>query len=83
MSLDQPASLDPIFELIQPLDGSRIWHSHQGRAHSPTPEGHTEIDIKRFTKAEKIPGGSIEDSMVLDGVMMNKDIAPPKMARRI
>jgi len=46
-------------------------------------DGRTEIDIKRFAKVEKIPGGSIEDSMVLDGVMMNKDITHPKMARRI
>ena len=48
-----------------------------------TRDGRTEIDIKRFAKVEKIPGGSIEDSMVLDGVMMNKDITHPKMARRI
>ena len=48
-----------------------------------TREGRTEIDIKRFAKVEKIPGGSIEDSIVLDGVMMNKDITHPKMARKI
>jgi len=48
-----------------------------------TRDGRTEIDIKRFAKVEKIPGGSIEDSIVLDGVMMNKDITHPKMARKI
>ncbi|VDL23581.1 unnamed protein product [Hymenolepis diminuta] len=42
-----------------------------------------EIDIKRYAKVEKIPGGSIEDSCVLDGVMFNKDILHPKMRRRI
>lgn len=45
--------------------------------------GRTEIDIKRFAKVEKIPGGSIEDSQVLNGVMLNKDITHPKMKRKI
>uniref|UniRef100_A0A0X3NMS6 T-complex protein 1 subunit gamma n=1 Tax=Schistocephalus solidus TaxID=70667 RepID=A0A0X3NMS6_SCHSO len=45
--------------------------------------GRKEIDIKRYAKIEKIPGGSIEDSTVLDGVMFNKDILHPKMKRRI
>lgn len=43
----------------------------------------TEVDIKRYAKIEKIPGGEIEDSRVLDGVMVNKDITHPKMRRRI
>ena len=46
-------------------------------------DGRVEIDIKRFAKVEKIPGGSIDDSQVLDGVMLNKDITHPKMKRRI
>jgi T-complex protein 1 subunit gamma len=45
--------------------------------------GRKEIDIKRYAKVEKIPGGAIEDSEVLDGVMFNKDILHPKMRRRI
>merc|ERR1719239_1928621 len=32
---------------------------------------------------EKIPGGTIEDSRVLKGVMFNKDVTHPKMKRRI
>ena len=48
-----------------------------------TENGRTEIDIKRFAKVEKIPGGSIEDSQVLNGVMMNKDITHPKMSSEI
>ncbi|KAH8149628.1 uncharacterized protein LAJ45_06259 [Morchella importuna] len=43
----------------------------------------TEVDIKRYAKVEKVPGGEIEDSRVLDGVMVNKDITHPKMRRRI
>ncbi|KAI9762514.1 MAG: T-complex protein 1 subunit gamma [Chaenotheca gracillima] len=42
-----------------------------------------EVDIKRYARVEKIPGGEIEDSKVLDGVMLNKDITHPKMRRRI
>ena len=43
--------------------------------------GRREIDIKRYAKVEKIPGGAIEDSRVLRGVMINKDIVHPKMRR--
>ena len=46
-------------------------------------DGVKEIDIKRYAKVEKIPGGVLEDSMVLNGVMFNKDIIHQKMRRRI
>ncbi|ORX68009.1 T-complex protein 1 [Linderina pennispora] len=42
-----------------------------------------EVDIKRFARVEKVPGGEIEESRVLDGVMVNKDVVHPKMRRRI
>jgi len=45
--------------------------------------GRKEVDIKRYARVEKIPGGEIEDSTVLDGVMLNKDITHPSMRRRI
>lgn len=45
--------------------------------------GKVEVDIKRYARVEKIPGGEIEDCRVLDGVMLNKDITHPKMRRRI
>lgn len=45
--------------------------------------GQREIDIKRYAKVEKIPGGTMEDSCVLRGVMLNKDVTHPKMKRRI
>ncbi|KAA8895025.1 T-complex protein 1 gamma subunit [Sphaerosporella brunnea] len=45
--------------------------------------GKREVDVKRYARIEKIPGGEIEDSRVLDGVMLNKDITHPKMRRRI
>ncbi|KAI1418175.1 T-complex protein 1 [Hypoxylon sp. FL1857] len=45
--------------------------------------GKREVDIKRYARIEKVPGGEIEDSRVLDGVMLNKDITHPKMRRKI
>ncbi|OQV19629.1 T-complex protein 1 subunit gamma [Hypsibius exemplaris] len=45
--------------------------------------GHREVDIKRYAKIEKVPGGSVDDSRVLDGVMINKDVTHTKMKRRV
>ncbi|XP_034660375.1 T-complex protein 1 subunit gamma [Drosophila subobscura] len=45
--------------------------------------GRLEVDIKRYAKVEKIPGGAIEESCVLKGVMINKDVTHPKMRRYI
>ena len=45
--------------------------------------GRKEIDIKRYARVEKIPGGTMEDSRVLDGILINKDVVHPKMKRRI
>jgi T-complex protein 1 subunit gamma len=41
------------------------------------------IDIKRYVRVEKVPGGFLEDSLVLNGVMLNKDVTDANMARRI
>ncbi|WVR03360.1 T-complex protein 1 subunit gamma [Kwoniella sp. DSM 27419] len=41
------------------------------------------VDIKRYARVEKVPGGEIEESRVLSGVMVNKDVTHPKMRRRI
>jgi len=46
-------------------------------------ENHTEVDVKRYCRIEKIPGGELNDCAVLDGVMFNKDITHQKMRRRI
>jgi len=55
--------------------------------HSSGDSGETakrkEIDIKRYARVEKIPGGYLEDSKVLDGVMLNKDVVHPAMRRKI
>ncbi|XP_010883417.1 T-complex protein 1 subunit gamma isoform X1 [Esox lucius] len=45
--------------------------------------GRKEINIKLYAKVEKVPGGIIEDSCVLKGVMINKDVTHPRMRRMI
>lgn len=46
-------------------------------------DGSREIDIKRFVRVEKIPGGEITDSRVVKGVILNKDITHSSMRRKI
>ena len=41
-----------------------------------------EIDIKKYAKVEKLPGGSLDDCKVLDGVMFQKDVVLPGRMRR-
>lgn len=42
-----------------------------------------EVDLKRYAKVEKIPGGEIDDSHVVKGVMFQKDTTHSKMRRKI
>ena len=42
-----------------------------------------EVDIKRYAKVEKIPGGEMEECQVLDGVMFQKEVVHSKMRRMI
>jgi T-complex protein 1 subunit gamma len=41
------------------------------------------LEIKRYAKVEKIPGGMMDECRVLDGVMLNKDITHAGMRREI
>merc|ERR1712110_1408802 len=41
------------------------------------------LEIKRYAKVEKIPGGMIDECKVLDGCMMNKDVTHGQMRREI
>ncbi|KAH7828049.1 chaperonin containing TCP1, group II (cytosolic) [Monocercomonoides exilis] len=59
-----------------------IYHNTEGKS-DPSARRVPEIDIKRYAKVEKIPGGSESMSEVLDGVMINKDLTHPAMRRRI
>jgi len=48
------------------------------------PNGQKEVDIKKYAKIEKLPGGSLEDCHVLKGVMFNKDVVlPGRMKRKV
>lgn len=46
-------------------------------------QDYTEIDVKRYVRIEKIPGGELSECSVLNGVMFNKDTTHSKMRRRI
>jgi len=46
-------------------------------------EGRTEVDVKRYVRVEKIPGGELDQCRVLDGVMFNKDVTHARMRRSI
>ena len=41
------------------------------------------IDVKRLIKIEKVPGGSFDQSEMLSGVMINKDLVHPRMPKKI
>ena len=41
------------------------------------------VDLKRQLRIERIPGGEIEDSYVMRGTMINKDVLHSNMRRRI
>jgi len=47
------------------------------------PGGTPTVDIKRYAKVEKIPGGQLDDACVLKGIMIQKDTTHSKMRRRI
>lgn len=55
----------------------------QAGSSAGTAGGARTVDLKRYARVEKVPGGEIESSTVLDGVMLNKDVTHPKMRRRI
>jgi len=58
-------------------------HLETSLSSKKTAKSSLNIDLKRYARVERIPGGAIEDSVVLDGVMVNKDILHPQMRRRI
>lgn len=42
-----------------------------------------EVEIKKYAKIEKVPGGAIEDCRVLNGVMFTKDVVNPSRMKRV
>ncbi|KAJ2794147.1 T-complex protein 1 subunit gamma, partial [Coemansia helicoidea] len=68
---------------VQTVTARRAPGSGEGEAAGGAEADVSEVDIKRFARVEKVPGGEIEESRVLAGVMVNKDVVHPKMRRRI
>jgi len=66
-------ALDAVLTVARPSTSSSTNINHSSM----------EVDIKRYAKVEKIPGGEISDSIVLDGVMFQKDLTHPKMRKVI
>lgn len=52
-------------------------------AHAAFQLAETEVDLKRYAKVEKIPGGEMDDCCVLQGVMFQKDMVSSSTRRRI
>jgi T-complex protein 1 subunit gamma len=42
-----------------------------------------EIDIKRYLRVERLPGGDVSDCSLVKGCMLNKDVCHSKMRRKI
>lgn len=42
-----------------------------------------DIDIKRYVRVEKVPGGDLSEARLIDGVMLNKDVTHSRMRRHI
>lgn len=42
-----------------------------------------DCDFKKYAKVEKLPGGSLSDCEVLNGILINKDLVHPQMRKRI
>ena len=52
----------------------------RGKCADPTA---AEIDLKKYARVDKLPGGDVTESRVFHGVVLNKDVTHSKMRRRI
>ena len=77
-------ALQAVLTVAQPVVSSS--QSNVGLSNGSTSETTMqpmEVDLKRYAKTEKIPGGEMEDCEVLRGVMFNKDTVHSSMRRKI
>ncbi|KAJ3859033.1 chaperonin Cpn60/TCP-1 family [Lentinula novae-zelandiae] len=72
-------ALDAVHIVAQNVQSDKSDSQYASTFSSATPT----VDIKRYARIEKIPGGAIEESRVIRGIMLNKDITHPGMRRRI
>lgn len=68
---------------VDPTNNANNTKDKDWEATPPPASALYEVDLKRYAKVEKIPGGEIEDSTVINGVMFQKDTTHSKMRRRI
>eukprot|EP01055_Gregarina_sp_Pseudo9_P000363 Gregarina_sp_Pseudo_9__362@NODE_1233_length_1758_cov_12_630599_g1159_i0_p1_GENE_NODE_1233_length_1758_cov_12_630599_g1159_i0NODE_1233_length_1758_cov_12_630599_g1159_i0_p1_ORF_typecomplete_len556_score124_82Cpn60_TCP1/PF00118_24/4_4e174_NODE_1233_length_1758_cov_12_630599_g1159_i0461713 len=47
------------------------------------PNGRREVDVKRYARIEKVPGGTADDCKVIKGIAFEKDVTHAKMRRLI
>lgn len=66
-----------------PVNGNVTSKDKDGESIAPPASALYEVDLKRYAKIEKIPGGEIDDCCVLKGVMFQKDTTHSKMRRKI
>lgn len=76
-------ALQAVLTVARPKGKASVSDSGDGMPPSTAYVPQMEVDIKRYAKVEKIPGGEISDSCVLKGVMFNKDTTHSSMRRRI
>ena len=77
-------ALQAVLTVAQPTaQSSALEGSNSVPVEIMTTAGRMEVDLKRYAKIEKIPGGEMEDCEVLKGVMFNKDTVHSSMRRRI
>ncbi|GAW05236.1 T-complex protein 1 [Lentinula edodes] len=66
-------ALDAVHIVAQNVQSDKSDSQYASTFSSATPT----VDIKRYARIEKIPGGAIEESRVIRGIMLNKDITHP------
>lgn len=85
-------ALAAVLTVAQPAGGNTVSTTSTITSHdaettidpsSVTFQKEMDVDIKRYAKVEKIPGGEIDDCIVLKGVMFQKDTVHSSMRRCI
>jgi T-complex protein 1 subunit gamma len=64
------------------LDAVRLVAGTEGPS-SPSVASLRPVDIKHLIRVEKVPGGELDESAVIRGVVLNKDVVHPQMRRRM
>lgn len=63
--------------VLEPLLHTVVRHIH------PRPRLGESLDVRQYVKFKRIPGGSISESIYVDGFVLSKQVATKKMARSL